>query len=152
MSGYRRGYGRRGYAPTVGRVRKANGRPGECRTCGVVVPAGAGELWREEDGSWSVVHTEASQGGWAMDPRPVTGGCPDATDKRNAELHKAGFFGPGAPLSASERERIAAAAAAAPPVTVARSRGGKYAYTSTGARVTMSSRRCEDAPCCGCCD
>ena len=33
-----------------------------------------------------------------------------------------------------------------------RSRGSKYAYTSTGARMTMSSRRCEDAPCCGCCD
>ena len=30
--------------------------------------------------------------------------------------------------------------------------GSKYAYTSTGARMTMSSRRCEDAPCCGCCD
>lgn len=31
-------------------------------------------------------------------------------------------------------------------------RGSKYAYTSTGARMTLSSRRCEDAPCCGCCD
>jgi len=31
-------------------------------------------------------------------------------------------------------------------------RGGRYAYTNSGARVTMSSRRCEDAPCCGCCD
>ena len=31
-------------------------------------------------------------------------------------------------------------------------RGSRYAYTSSGARVTMSSRRCEDAPCCGCCD
>jgi hypothetical protein len=30
--------------------------------------------------------------------------------------------------------------------------GSKYAYTETGARVTVSSRRCEDAPCCGCCD
>jgi hypothetical protein len=27
-----------------------------------------------------------------------------------------------------------------------------YAYTGSGARMTMSSRRCEDAPCCGCCD
>ena len=35
---------------------------------------------------------------------------------------------------------------------VSRRAGGKYAYTSTGARMTMSSRRCEDAPCCGCCD
>lgn len=30
--------------------------------------------------------------------------------------------------------------------------GGKYAYTASGARLTMASRRCEDAPCCGCCD
>jgi hypothetical protein len=31
-------------------------------------------------------------------------------------------------------------------------RDSKYAYTASGARMTMSSRRCEDAPCCGCCD
>lgn len=30
--------------------------------------------------------------------------------------------------------------------------GSKYAYTASGARMTVSSRRCEDAPCCGCCD
>jgi len=35
---------------------------------------------------------------------------------------------------------------------VSRRAGSKYAYTSSGARMTMSSRRCEDAPCCGCCD
>lgn len=35
---------------------------------------------------------------------------------------------------------------------VSRRAGSRYGYTSTGARVTMSSARCEDAPCCGCCD
>jgi hypothetical protein len=30
--------------------------------------------------------------------------------------------------------------------------GSKYAYTAGGARMTMASARCEDAPCCGCCD
>jgi hypothetical protein len=33
-----------------------------------------------------------------------------------------------------------------------RGRGSKYGYTSSGARVTDRYRRCEDAPCCGCCD
>jgi hypothetical protein len=27
-----------------------------------------------------------------------------------------------------------------------------YGYTSTGARMTDRFSRCEDAPCCGCCD
>jgi hypothetical protein len=27
-----------------------------------------------------------------------------------------------------------------------------YAYTNTGARMTSRRGRCEDAPCCGCCD
>lgn len=30
--------------------------------------------------------------------------------------------------------------------------GSRYACTQGGARMTMSSQRCEDAPCCGCCD
>jgi hypothetical protein len=30
--------------------------------------------------------------------------------------------------------------------------GPKYAYTAGGARMTVSSQRCIDAPCCGCCD
>ena len=31
-------------------------------------------------------------------------------------------------------------------------RGGRYAYASSGARMTDRRGRCEDAPCCGCCD
>ena len=30
--------------------------------------------------------------------------------------------------------------------------GPRYAYTASGARMTLASARCEDAPCCGCCD
>lgn len=153
---YRQGYARR-RTVTVGRIAKANKRAGDCRACGEAIPAGGGQLWRETSGTWSVVHTAESQGGWLMNPQPVRGGCPADTDKRNAELHAAGFFGPDAPLPASEREHIAQTAAryaASEPAaqTASRYSGSKYAYTSGGARMTMSSQRCEDAPCCGCCD
>ena len=145
---YRRGYGSR--PVTAGRVQRVNARPGNCRSCGEEVPAGAGQLWREASGAWSVVHTEASQGGWAMHPQPVRGGCPESTDKRNAELHAAGFFGQGAAAPSSEREHIAATAkryAATAPEQPARRQG--YATTNTGARMY---ERCthEDFPCCGC--
>ena len=156
MGGYyrRRSGGRGSY--TAGRVARPNRRGGECRVCGVEVPAGCGNLYRESDGAWSVVHVEASQGGWLMDPRPVTGGCPESTDKRNAEFHASGFFGKDAPLPVSEAERIgrraAAWEAAHPEGEAAPASRGKYAYTSGGARMTERSARCIDAPCCGCCD
>ena len=138
---------------TPGRVARPNKRPGECRACHEEIPAGAGHLWREADGAWSVVHVPESQGGWLMHPEPVRGGCPEATDKRNAELHASGFFGPDAPAPASERDHIAAMARTYNPVQAASARSGsKYAYLPDGTRMTMSSRRCEDAPCCGCCD
>lgn len=142
-----------------GRVARPNRRPGKCRECAELIPAGAGHLWHETDGAWSVVHVPAEQTGWLMHPGPMVGGCPDATDRRNAELHAAGFFGPDAPAPSSERDRIAAAAAryaaANPPSSApssAPARSGRYAYTSSGARMTDRFRRCEDAPCCGCCD
>lgn len=151
MSGYRRSYGR-SRRPTVGKVGRVNRRPGNCRTCGELIPAGAGELYREGSGAWSVVHTEPSRGGWLMDPQPVTGGCPESTDKTNAESHARGFFGDGAPLPRSERDRIASAAARYAAQTAsapAPARSGGYRLNS-GAVVTGG--RCEDAPCCGCCD
>ena len=148
-SNYRRGYSRR---PTIGRISKVNARPGDCRTCGETIPACAGQLWREHDGSWSVIHTESSQGGWLMDPRPVTGGCPVDTDARNRELHASGFFGKDAPAPRSERDRIASTAAAyANRTERERSERDKYSYASTHARYARRGR-CEDAPCCGCCD
>jgi hypothetical protein len=122
--------GRRGYAPSAGRVSKPNRRPGPCRGCGEEIPAGAGDLWREADGSWSVAHVPESQGGWLMNPQPVRGGCPRATDERNAELHAHGFFGPDAPAPVSEREHIAAMArrfAASAQGEAPRGRRGGYA-------------------------
>jgi hypothetical protein len=146
----RRGYGSR--SVTTGRVARPNKRPGACKACGEEIPAGAGQLWREADGEWSVVHTQEQQGGWLMHPQPVTGGCPGSTDKRNAELHAAGFFGPGAAMPVSDRERIARTAetfAAGNPAPAPRR---MVAYTASGARMTSRQGRCEDAPCCGCCD
>ncbi len=151
---YRNGY-RRGYLSsrqTTGRIAKPNARPGPCRACGEDIPAGAGQLWRGGDGSWSVVHVEASQGGWLMHPEPVRGGCPESTDKRNAELHASGFLGPDAPAPVSERDHIAAAAARyaeTHPASEARPARKSYARTSSGARMY---ERCthEDYPCCGC--
>lgn len=145
-------YGRRGYSgrsQTTGRIAKVNARPGPCRTCGEETPAGAGQLWREADGAWSVVHVEATQGGWLMDPQPYRGGCPESTDKMNAERHAAGFFGPDAPMPASERVSIAAKAARYAETTPAPQRRRSVAYTSTGAAMY---ERCthEDYPCCGC--
>ena len=152
------GYGRRGYQSrqhTTGRIAKPNARPGNCRSCGELIPAGAGQLWRETSGAWSVVHIPESQGGWLMNPQPFRGGCPESTDKRNAELHASGFFGPGAPAPVSERDSITATAAryaATNPASEARPTRKSYAYTSSGARMTNRYSRCEDAPCCGCCD
>ena len=159
MMGYgRSGYGRRGYSSrpaTVGRIAKANARPGPCSDCGEDIPAGAGQLYRESGGAWAVVHVEQTQGGWLMNPQPARGGCPESTDKRNAELHAAGFFGPDAPMPVSERDHIAATAAtyaAMNPASEARPARKSYAYSSSGARMSNRYGRCEDAPCCGCCD
>ena len=102
----RRSYGR-SYAPRVGRVQKPNRRAGACRDCSELIPANGGQLYREASGAWSVAHWPSVQGGWLMNPQPVTGGCPRDTDARNAELHASGFFGPGAELPVSERLRIA---------------------------------------------
>ena len=139
---YRRGYGSR--PVTAGRVQRVNARPGECRSCGVEVPAGAGQLWREESGAWSVIHSLAEWHGSPVSGRYV-GGCPAETDEMNAR----GKFG-GQDGVRPESERIASIAATY--AATRRTDPSKYAYTSSGARMTMSSRRCEDAPCCGCCD
>jgi hypothetical protein len=48
-----------------------------------------------------------------------------------------------APVQAPEGADLRAVSAAA---------GPKYAYTAGGARMTVASQRCIDAPCCGCCD
>jgi len=130
---------------TPGPVDRPNRKAGDCRGCGDTVPAMAGLLYVEADGSWSVRHAPAS---WTGSPVSgfYIGGCLAATD----ELNAAGNFP--APRSESDRlADVAATASAMAPARPSRSGSGKYAYTSSGARMTMSSRRCEDAPCCGCC-
>ena len=78
-------YGRYGtrsrYAPTTGRVAKANARPGPCHYCDGEVPAGKGQLWRDDNG-WSAVHLAASWSGSPVSGQWI-GGCPDG--KRPAE-------------------------------------------------------------------
>jgi hypothetical protein len=137
MSSYRRGYGRRTYAPTVGRIAKPNARPGPCRACGAEIPAGAGQLWHEESGAWSVVHEPTT---WAGSPvsGQYVGGCPADTDALNASGRFGGSEGP-----QLESERLALVAATAAAVGVRRAGGYRPAYRRG---------RCEDAPCCGCCD
>ncbi len=156
MSGY--GYRRGGYRASrpiaPGRFAKANARPGPCHYCGETVPAGAGQLFRGD--GWEVAHLAAEWSGSPVSGRYING-CPRDTDQMNTR------FG-GRP----EAERLADVSATylamralnAPKQAdpgddlreVSRRAGGKYAYTSTGARMTMSSQRCEDSPCCGCCD
>ena len=147
--GYGRSNYRRGYSnarQTAGRIAKPNARPGPCRDCDEEIPAGGGQLWRGGDGSWSVVHVEATQGGWLMHPQPYRGGCPESTDRRNAELHASGFLGADAPAPVSEREHIAATARTYASRTDVPAPRRSYARTSRG------YERCthEDYPCCGC--
>lgn len=147
---YRRGGYRSSRPQQTGRIGRANKRPGPCRVCHAEIPAYGGQLWREASGEWSVVHQEATQGGWLMNPQPFTGGCPEDTDRRNAELHAAGFFGADAPAPRPEAERIAARAAAGA-AAAEREQPQRYARRAVTA-ATGARYRCthEDYPCCGC--
>lgn len=140
---YRNGYARRGgYRPqTAGRVARPNARPGNCRSCGEEIPAGAGQLWREESGAWSVVHVISQ---WTGSPvsGQYSGGCPAETDRMNRE----GKFG-GPDGARPERDNITFAGQVWAATT-------RPAPVSTRRSATAWDRRgkCEDAPCCGCCD
>ena len=105
MSYYNRNSHRRQSRPprviTPGRVERVNARPGDCRYCGEIVAASAGQLWREESGAWSVVHTVAEWSGSPVSGRYI-GGCPDDTDAQN---ERGGWGG------RPERDRLAAIAA-----------------------------------------
>jgi hypothetical protein len=106
---------------------RANRYAAACETCGGLVPALAGILTGGPTSGYVVRHLAAVWAGSPVSGR-WSGGCP-AGDK----------------LAASR----AAARASTP---AGRHDSSKYAYTASGTRTTMSSRRCEDAPCCGCCD
>jgi hypothetical protein len=137
----RTSYGRRSTRPvTAGRVARVNARPGDCLNCKVEIPAGCGTLWRQAGGSWSVAHRPAE---WTGSPISgwYVGGCPDETDRMNAD----GQFGGPDGTTLSERERIAQTAATYAASNPARPERVHYGYNSRG------RSRCEDAPCCGCC-
>ena len=141
----RSGYGRRGYSSrpqTAGRVARPNARPGNCRGCSEEIPAGAGQLWREQDGSWSVAHRIAE---WAGSPvsGQYTGGCPAETDRMNEQGH---FGGPDGVKS--ERDRIASYAAIYAASTP--ERPARQSYARTTSRYAYERCTHEDYPCCGC--
>ena len=145
------GYGRTSYrgnrssSYTVGRVARVNARPGPCRGCDEEVPAGAGQLWREAGGAWSVVHTVAEWMGSPVSGKYV-GGCPAETDGMN---ERGKFGGPDAgQLETARIAAIASAYAATHPASET-PRRRSYARTSSGARMY---ERCGhvDYPCCGC--
>lgn len=122
--------GRRAASVTGGRVPRANQRPGDCRDCGAEIPAERGQLYRETSGAWSVIHVERTWKGSPVSGRWV-GGCPSDTAKLN------GADAP-EPAEAEEPAEFPLPAAGAPREF--------YGYNSRG------RNRCEDAPCCGCCD
>lgn len=127
------GYGRYGsrsnYTRTTGRVDRVNKRPGNCHYCAEEIPAGAGQLWREDSGAWSVVHIRQEWTGSPVSGQYV-GGCPADTDKLNRDGAR------------SEYDAI-------------KFRASLYASRNpaTPARTYTPRRgKCIDAPCCGCCD
>ena len=135
---YRRG-SQRTYRVTTGRIGRVNTRPGPCKHCGEDIPAGAGQLWREQDGTWKVVHTVAEWHGSPVSGLYV-GGCPGETDRMN----ESGGFTRGV---LSERDRIEAIAATyAAGHAVSESPRRSYGRSAYG-RCTH-----EDYPCCGCGD
>ena len=125
---YGRSYGRRSAQHTGPRPNKYDGG---CDTCKRLVPAGTGVLTGNRSSGYVIRHEAARWVGSPVSGRWV-GGCDDAKDQPVY-----------APRQASPDADLRA---------VSRRAGSKYAYSSSGARMTMSSRRCEDAPCCGCCD
>ena len=155
---------------------RANKFAGDCASCGLNVPAGAGILTGSRAAGWTVKHAAARWHGSPVSGRYV-GGCPEDTARQNL----AGQWGPyaeprcsdtthaeqvtqtGGCGSCSREVTVTRAPDGSGPAPlqadeaddlreVSRLAGGRYAYTASGARMTMTSRRCEDAPCCGCCD
>jgi hypothetical protein len=113
-------------------VKRSNKYAGECGTCHQNVPAGTGLLTGSR-GNWGVRHAPATWQGSPVSGSWV-GGCPKPGEATSAVVQAADPK----PTTSYRRNTYR--------------RGGRYAYTSSGARMTERSSRCEDAPCCGCCD
>ena len=123
---------------------RANRYAGCCVYCGAVLEPGAGEL----NGSRRV--------GWRLTcPRPrwvgspvsgwYVGGCVGEAERLNAGVGR----GPGADVPAGspsgelEPERVEVEAGQA---------AGRVEYRAYSGGRRRAGWRCEDAPCCGCCD
>lgn len=145
MTRPRGGYGapRRNQPGQPARGPRVNRFDAPCASCAETVRAGTGTL-EGYQGHWVVKHRHQE---WSGSPVSgwYVGGCPADTAKLNAQ----GGWGP-----QSVRVHVAPPAQVDPSDAREASRlaGGRYAYTASGARMTMASARCEDAPCCGCCD
>ncbi len=85
MTYYRNNY-RNNYRPTSGPVDRPNKRAGECRDCRETVPAGAGLLYRETDGAWSVRHQPQIHG-------ETTRSAPAPRDNRGGYIDECGSCG-----------------------------------------------------------
>jgi hypothetical protein len=126
------------------------------------VPAGAGILTGNRATGYTVRHSAARWHGSPVSGRYI-GGCPGEADQLNTpagtpepcgrELadttdcrypgHAKGYHPDPAVMDAGSDAGLAELSRAAGPGT---------AVLSSGAIVTTSRGRCEDAPCCGCCD
>jgi hypothetical protein len=128
---------RKDYRRTQQTGPRPNTYAGTCISCGLAVAAGAGILTGSKATGYTVRHAPATWHG-----SPISGGyvngCPADTDALNAKL-------------GHTDDNYVGNVARASAIVVGSPRG-KSAYTSTGARMTSRSQRCEDAPCCGCCD
>lgn len=120
--GYSRSYARRPAQRTGPRPNKYDAA---CSRCGRLVPAGKGVLTGNRDTGYQVRHFDRRWVG------PPCGG--DMIGKPGM-----GRYVGGCEDYADQPEYVAP-------------QRKTYAYTSSGARMT-SRGRCEDAPCCGCCD
>ena len=121
--GYGRTYGRRPQ-PTGPRPNRFDGA---CVKCKRKVPAGTGILTGSKATGYEVKHNPERK--WIG---PPCGG--DMIGKPGM-----GRWSGGCEEYADQPEYVAPARKS-------------YAYTSGGARMTSRYGRCEDAPCCGCCD
>ena len=119
---------RSGYRRSVQRTGpRANKYDGGCSRCGRLVPAGTGILTGNRDQGYEIRHGDRKWIG------PPCGG------------DMIGQPGMGRWAGGCED-------AADMPVYEAARKPARHARTASGARMTERSGRCEDAPCCGCCD
>lgn len=118
------------------RESRANKYGGTCAMCGVEVAAGAGVLVGSKRVGWGVTHRPTE---WSGSPISgwYVGGCPGEA----ASLNVKGGWGPDWARVMPEAVEVEAATVAA-----------AVSYRAYEGGRRRAGWRCEDAPCCGCCD